>query len=490
MSLINVVNLTFAYDGSYENIFENVSFQMDTDWRLGFVGRNGRGKTTFLNLLMDKYDYSGSISANVKFEYFPYDVSDRNDFTIDVFRALAPDTEDWRIMRELSLMNVDEGVLYRQFGTLSYGEQTKVLLTAMFLKENRFLLIDEPTNHLDMEGRRVLAEYLKKKKGFILVSHDRWVLDECVDHILAINRNSIEVQKGNFSTWQRGRELQDSFERAKNEKIKKETARLADASGRNSGWSDAVERTKKGSRGDKGYIGHKAAKMMKRAKTIQHRQEKLIESKQQLLKNIEMTGELTVSPLDFHADKLLEIKDVSIEYGGREIFSPVSFSVTKSDRIMLYGENGSGKSSILRLICGEKMEYSGQIIKNGQLVISYVPQYTEGLTGGLEDYAGKEHIDLTKFLTILRKLGFSREQFEKPMDQFSAGQRKKVLISASLCKSAHLYIWDEPLNYIDVLSRMQIEKLLVEYRPAMIFVEHDRRFCENVATHGIEIIKK
>ena len=157
---------------------------------------------------------------------------------------------------------------------------------------------------------------------------------------------------------------------------------------------------------------------------------------------------------------------------------------------MLYGENGSGKSSILRLICGEKMEYSGQIIKNGQLVISYVPQYTEGLTGGLEDYAGKEHIDLTKFLTILRKLGFSREQFEKPMDQFSAGQRKKVLISASLCKSAHLYIWDEPLNYIDVLSRMQIEKLLVEYRPAMIFVEHDRRFCENVATHGIEIIKK
>ena len=170
MSLINVVNLTFAYDGSYENIFENVSFQMDTDWRLGFVGRNGRGKTTFLNLLMDKYDYSGSISANVKFEYFPYDISDRNDFTIDVFHALAPDTEDWRIMRELSLMNVDEGVLYRQFGTLSYGEQTKVLLTAMFLKENRFLLIDEPTNHLDMEGRRVLAEYLKKKKGFILVS--------------------------------------------------------------------------------------------------------------------------------------------------------------------------------------------------------------------------------------------------------------------------------------------------------------------------------
>ena len=195
MSLINIVNLTFSYEGSFNNIFENVSFQIDTNWRLGFTGRNGRGKTTFLKLLLGKYEYSGIISSNISFEYFPYEVSDSASYAIDVIHEISPSAQDWEIMRELSLLNVSDDVLYRQFITLSKGEQTKALLAALFLKENSFLLIDEPTNHLDAAGRTILSDYLKRKHGFILVSHDRVFLDNCIDHILAINKTNIEIQK-------------------------------------------------------------------------------------------------------------------------------------------------------------------------------------------------------------------------------------------------------------------------------------------------------
>jgi len=187
MSLIDVANLTFAYDGSYDNIFENVSFQIDTDWKLGFTGRNGRGKTTFFHLLLGKYEYSGSISASVSFEYFPYEVVDKENTTINVVDSICLNYFHWELMRELNLLDVSEDVLHRPFYTLSNGEQTKVLLVALFLKENSFLLIDEPTNHLDMKARKLVSNYLKSKQGYILVSHDRAFLDNCIDHILSIN---------------------------------------------------------------------------------------------------------------------------------------------------------------------------------------------------------------------------------------------------------------------------------------------------------------
>ncbi|MBU5439524.1 Lsa family ABC-F type ribosomal protection protein [Tissierella sp. MSJ-40] len=492
MSLINITNLTFFYEGSYDTIFENVSFQIDTDWKLGFTGRNGRGKTTFLNLLLGKYEYKGNISANVTFEYFPYEVQEQEFFTIDIIREISPNSMDWEIMKELSLLDVDDDVLYRQFYTLSKGEQTKALLAAMFLKENSFLLIDEPTNHLDTEARKKLSNYLRKKKGFILVSHDRSFLDNCIDHVLAINKTNIEIQKGNFSSWWRNKELQDRFELAENEKLKRDINRLSGSAKRTSAWSDRVESSKygttnSGSKLDKGYVGHKAAKMMKRAKNIESRQQDMIEEKSKLLKNIESNERLKIAPLTFHDNMIVKLTDVSIYYDDRIVCEGVNFTVEQGERIAIQGKNGSGKSSILKLICGEDIPHDGIVRKNSQLIISYVSQDTSDLYGSLSEYAYKHCIEESLFKSILRKLDFSREQFEKNMEDFSGGQKKKVLIAKSLCEQAHLYIWDEPLNFIDVISRMQIEKLLLEYQPTILFVEHDYAFCENVATKIIKL---
>ena len=351
MSMIQVSDLTFAYDGSYDPIFEHVSFRIDSDWKLGFTGRNGRGKTTFLKLLMGQYAYSGTISSGLIFEYFPYSVNHR-DNTIDIITEKAPDAQIWEIERELSLLKVDPEVLDRPFYTLSNGERTKVLLAALFLKENAFLLIDEPTNHLDAEGRRLLARYLKRHSGFILVSHDRAFLDACIDHILVINKKNIDIYKGNFSTWQREKQMQDDREFAENEKHKKEIHRLKDAAARTANWSDKAEQAKIGTRNsglrpDRGYIGHKASKMMQRSKNIERRREEHIEQKAALLHNIDTAEDLKLSPLPFFTDRLLEVRNLSAAYDRDTVFEDLSFEIRSGDRIALRGGNGSGKSTLL-----------------------------------------------------------------------------------------------------------------------------------------------
>ncbi|WP_278539403.1 ribosomal protection-like ABC-F family protein [Fusobacterium varium] len=495
MSLINISNLTFAYDGSADNIFENVSFQIDTDWKLGFTGRNGRGKTTFLNLLLGKYEYKGSISGGVIFEYFPFEIKDKTLKTIEIIDSLNYDYQMWELEREMSLLDISEDVLYREFNTLSNGEQTKILLAVLFLKENRFLLIDEPTNHLDIEGREIVAEYLKSKKGFILVSHDRRFLDNCIDHILSINKANIEIQKGNFSSWQVNKEMQDNSEIAKNYKLKKDIKRLEQAAKRTSEWSDKKEEKKSkksyGGRApamiDKGFVGAKAAKMMKRSKNLEARQNSALEEKTKLLKNIELSESLKIKPEEYHSNRMVTLDKVSIFYGEKEVCKDVSFTIEKGDRIALRGKNGSGKSTILKLILGEDLKYTGNIYRGSRMKISYVSQETSFLKGKLSDFAKNSGIDESLFRAILRKMDFSREQFDKDLSSYSGGQKKKVLIAKSLCERAHLYVWDEPLNFIDVLSRIQIEELILEFQPTIIFVEHDMVFSETIANKIIKL---
>lgn len=486
MSMIKIENLTFSYPTSYDNIFEDVNFQIDTDWKLGFVGRNGRGKTTLLNLLLGKYEYSGKIYSSVQFDYFPYPVADKKKFTNEIFFEIAPGAEEWELVRELSYLDVNADVLYRPFETLSSGEQTKVLLAALFCNEGHFLLIDEPTNHLDTKAREMAAAYLKKKKGFILVSHDRRFLDGCVDHILSLNRANIEVQSGNFSSWMANFERQQEFELAQNERLQKDISRLQQSAKRSAVWSDRVEASKIGA-ADKGYVGHKAAKMMKRSKTIEARQQQAIEQKSGLLKNIETTDNLKLTPLMYHADTLVSFSDVSVCYDGNTVCEPVSFTVQRGERVVLEGRNGSGKSSLLKLLIGEPIAHTGTLRSGAGLVISYVPQDTSHLKGRLSDFAEENHMDESLFKAILRKLDFERIQFEKDIRDFSGGQKKKVLIAKSLCEPAHLYIWDEPLNFIDVYSRMQIEQLIKEFSPTMIFVEHDSAFRDSVSTKTVQL---
>ncbi len=490
MSLIRIEKLTFAYPGSLDNVFENADIQIDTDWKLGFVGRNGRGKTTLMRLLMGEFknEYEGRITGSVIFDYFPYKVKDTEMMTRYALGEICPDAQDWEIAKELSYLDVDTDVLWRSFKTLSEGEKTKVLLAALFLNPGHFLLIDEPTNHLDLHGREVVASYLNRKKGFILVSHDRHFLDNCVDHILSINKANIGVQKGDFSTWLKEFEERQQAEIEENIRLGKDIRKLRESARQKEDWSNKIEKTKIGGF-DKGYIGHMSAKMMKRSVILRDRREKAIEEKSKLLKNAEFEQELKIHSVPYHTKRMAELIRVSVRYDEKEINAPVSFTIEQGDRIFLDGVNGAGKSSLLKLLLGKPVDYSGQLIRGSNLKISYVTQDTSFIAGKLTDYARIRGIDETLFLTILQKMGFMRTQFEKDMSEFSAGQKKKVLLAASLSEKANLYVWDEPLNYIDIYTRRQLEKLITEYQPAMIMVEHDKAFRDAVATDVITVKK-
>ncbi len=492
MSMIRVTDLTFAYPGSYDLIFEHASFQFDTDWKLGFTGRNGRGKTTFLRLLAGELSHGGAIIGGVPCGYFPPPVTDEDRLTLEVMEAACPAAEEWELLREAGLLEVDGEALYRPFSTLSNGERTKVLLAALFCGEDRYLLIDEPTNHLDARARKVTAEYLRKKRGFLLVSHDRDLLDGCVDHMMALNKTGVEVVNGTFSSWWENKARKDAFEQAKNDHLQKELRRLRQAAERTAVWSEQVEATKIGSRNsglrpDRGYIGHKSAKMMRRAKSLDQRRQKAVEEKKSLLLDLERADVLKLHPLTARG-RLLDLKDVILSYGARTVCGPLTFAVEPGERVALDGSNGCGKSTLLKFLCGkEGMSHAGGLTCLSGLTVSVVPQDTSFLKGSLRDFARESQVDETLLLAILRKLDLSRVQFEKDLADWSAGQRKKALLARSLCQSAHLYVWDEPLNYMDVWSRMQVEALLLTYRPTMLFVEHDGAFRRNVATRVVQM---
>lgn len=486
MSLIQVKNLSFVYDGSYDYVFEDVSFAFDTLFKTALVGRNARGKTTFLKLLMDEYEYQGEIIKSENCEYFPYMVEDESLLTLDICNSIDENIEQWRLERELHLLKVDsEDVLYRPFQTLSKGEQTKILLAVLFLKNNAFLLIDEPTNHLDQQARVCVAEYLKAQQGFLLVSHDRTFIDMCCDHIIAINQSSIDVVKGNFSSWYYEKQKRDEREIQQNMKLKKDIRKMEISSYQSAKWSDKVEKSKRGA-ADKGRVGHMAAKMMKRSKNIENRKNKAIEAKKDLLKDIEEYDDLKMFPLEHFQTTLISLQYFSLYYDHKVLFKDLNLSIQNHDRILLKGANGCGKSSLISFIMFENIKYHGEYRKASQLKISYVPQDCSDLEGTLEDIVDLYQVDVTLVKTILRKLGFSRIQFEKKLEQLSEGQKKKIMLAISLSSAAHLYIWDEPLNYIDIFSRIQIEKLIIEYQPTLLFVEHDVSFQEKTVTKVID----
>ncbi len=507
MSQISVNNLTFCYEGSFDNIFENVSFSIDTDWKLGFIGRNGKGKTTFLNLLLGKYSYQGSITNTTALDYFPYQLTEKQMqmAASEFIEEIKTECEEWRVICELTQLEAEAELLYRPFITLSPGERTKIMLAVLFSGENDFLLIDEPTNHLDMKARENVKTYLASKKGFILVSHDRDLLDACIDHVLVLNRETIEVQNGNFSTWWENKQRRDLFEKIENEKHLREIKKLKQAASRTAEWADKNERTKIGfdpikehdrSKDTRAHIGAKTKKMQSRVMQIEKRIGREIEEKEGLLADLEQPVDLKLVKLEHHKSTLVNIRDYGLKYTGAEknVFTKLTISVNKGERIALHGENGCGKSTLIKMIL-QKAGY-GDIVMNvteegiyetaSGLVISYINQDTSGLKGGLPEFCSKNNLDKSLFYSILRQLDFDRVQFFKNMEDYSEGQKKKVLIAASLLTPAHLYIWDEPLNYIDIFSRMQIEKLLLEYQPTMLFVEHDVRFREKIATKTIE----
>ena len=464
MAQILVHDLNFTYEGSFDPVFEHVSFSVDTQWKLGFIGRNGKGKTTFLNLLRGKLDAGGSITGNAFCDYFPYEMPEDLSQTVsDCMEIWKPSVELWRVLIEMDALRVPSEFLYRPMQVLSFGERTKLMLAVLFAGENDFLLIDEPTNHLDSATRSIVKEYLKSKTGFILVSHDRDLLDAVIDHVLVLNRKNIEVQMGNFSSWWANKEKKDAYARAENEKHQKEISKLKAASDRASRWAEKNESTKIGYdpikehdrfMDTRAYIGAKTKKMQSRVKAFQGRIQREIEEQEGLMEDVEYSWKLKLPVLEHPKKRLISASDFTLSYGDNPpVFQPVTFDLMQGECVFLHGENGCGKSSLIKAVLSHiaATQFSGNrqnaltnaedaglaafrkaAVEHGKLetasnlIVSYIHQDTSGLKGDLRTYAAAHGLDITYFFALLNQLDFERVQFEKNMEEYSEGQKKKV----------------------------------------------------------------
>ena len=184
---------------------------------------------------------------------------------------------------------------------------------------------------------------------------------------------------------------------------------------------------------------------------------------------------------------MIVFSSLQVRRGVRVLLDNATATINPGQKVGLVGKNGCGKSSILRLLTGELIPFQGNYTIASGLKISYVPQDTSFLKGTIPDFAEKANINEALFKTVLAHFGMPCSQFEQHMEVFSEGQKKKVLLASSLCQEAHLFLWDEPLNFIDIFSRMQLEELLLKYKPTLLFIEHDHTFTQNIATKIIPL---
>ncbi|QLL77207.1 ATP-binding cassette domain-containing protein [Ligilactobacillus saerimneri] len=498
MTNIKLKNMTFAYPGQ-DNLFSDVTMTLDASWHLGLLGRNGRGKTTFLQIIQGHLPVQGQVQTDLLLEYFPYTIADPEQLTLYALQAVT-DFEEWQLRRELNLMDCNPEIIWQPFATLSGGEQTKVLLAACFCHTKRFILLDEPTNHLDMATRHQIAAYLRRKKqGYIITSHDRAFLDEVVNHVLVIEAQNITLMQGNYSTYRQQKDRRDQFNQEKNDRIKQNIQRLRETARQKGQWASQAEGKKKkqayDGRGDldKGFLGAKAARIMKRATTMQRRITNEIEAQSGLLANIETVVPLTLNYQEPRAEQVLQARDLTVMTAeNNALFKPVTFTLNRGHQLALVGANGSGKTRLVHQIVTALAV--GRPTANlqfvSQLRYSYFQQLTQLPDQDLTTFAAAQGVARDTFFNLLRKLGFSREALTQKLQTLSAGQQRKVALALSLAQPANIYFWDEPFNYLDTYNQDQLVDLIKTVRPTMLLVEHDQRLLEQLQVPTIEIEKE
>lgn len=503
MAQISFMNIDFSYEGNQETVFKNFSVSFDSNWRLGLVARNGRGKTTFLKLIVEQLQPNqGSIHQphSIVPVMFPPAVDYFSEETAkDIIEKSMPGLEEWRFMRELSLLDVESELLSRPFFTLSPGEQSKILMAALFANEHAYVLLDEPGNHLDVDGKKTLSRYLSGKRSFLLVSHERALLDTVTDHTLAFLKSGPEIVAGPYHIWAEHRKNMESFERAENKRLSKEISKLTESAHQSERWADKAHRdsTKDDGSGVKMGLKEKkrakSAKLERRAKQTIHQKEQAVEQRTKLLHDVEENESLKMLPIEYHSETLISALNLSLKYPTKTLLERTSFNICRGDRVCLTGNNGAGKSTLLKLIARiaapEELQIDGSLYMPKGIKVSVLPQICKLPNMSLMNYLQVQNANITRILMLLRKMGFAREVFSCNASELSAGQKRKLMIAISICEEAHLYLWDEPLNYLDIQTREQIEEVLLEAGPTIIFIEHDEYFCKKIATKYISLPK-
>ena len=493
-----------------KNILDGLSFSVNSGERVGILGRNGCGKTTLFRILVGEigYDEGAVMIAPSKrlglISQIPVYPSDWT--TEDVLRdahkrlyalsakidALAAQmehddspallgeydrlSEDFRrlggysmgtdINRVANGLDIPAAMRAQLFSSLSGGEKTRVNLARLILEDTDILLLDEPTNHLDLHATEWLEDYLLHFKGTVLViSHDRWFLDKVVQRSIEINEGRAELYSGNYSFYVEERQRRFEEKLKKYERDQAKIEQLTRAAEQMHLWA---------------FMG--ADKLHKRAFSMEKRIEKLSQSErpaEQKKLNVKFRQR------EFEGDEVLVAEDVSKSFGERTLFSAIDLLVRGGERVALIGDNGTGKSTLVKLIMGEETPDTGYLYRGPAVRTAYLPQivsFSDESRSALDTMLYDCRCQPQEARDRLAAFGFRGESVFTPVGTLSGGEKSRLRLCMLMGADINFLIIDEPTNHLDIASREWMEDALSDYEQTLLFVSHDRYFIEKFAT--------
>ncbi|MGX6443351.1 ribosomal protection-like ABC-F family protein [Neobacillus sp. K501] len=478
-------------------IIDNISFEIKKGDRIGLVGYNGTGKTTLANLLLGKLlpdkgtiGKANNLVIGALSQSIDYEVSDFQ-------QSLTGVRELFQHASELGLTKVYEWEDSR-LSHLSGGEKLKLALSMIWASKPGFLILDEPTNHLDFNGIKWLISELEQFQGPVLIiSHDRHFLDKTVNRIFEIENGKMHFFNGNYSDYQKEKQHrvqshlhQYNVQQRKKEEIEMQMTQLKS-------WSDKAHRT---SMKEEGFKEYHRVKAKSRDKQVKSKMKRLT---QELEKN-KIEKPIEDAKIRFQFDshgkrgkRIIEAKSLGIEFGDRILFHDSHFYINQGDRVGLIGENGCGKTTLIKMILGDEANFNGELWKSDSIKVAYLSQDVADLPkdkNAIEALGFTDRENILRARTYLANLGLKEEHITKPIHTLSLGERTRVKLVDMLMKEYDVLILDEPTNHLDLPSRGQLETTLNEFTGTIITVSHDYYFlnklCNKLLVFEDEKIKR
>ena len=513
---IQVNNLVKSFEVG-KNVLDGLTFQVDQGERVGLLGRNGAGKTTLFKILTGELDYDeGSVVIGQgrrvglisQIPVYPagYTVED---VLRSAFSRLESLAEEMRALEARMAAGESDPAILKRYGTLSErfeafggydtdvavnkianglsipdtqrqqlfdslsgGEKTRVNLGRLILEDTDILLLDEPTNHLDLHATEWLEEYIRGFRGTVVtISHDRYFLDRTVTRVIEIQDGKAEFYSGNYSFYavEKERRYQERMKQYEKEQAK--IQQLEKAAEQLRVWA---------------FMG--MDKTYRRAISMEKRIERM-RTTAKPTKARKMDARF--SSAEFHGDEVLGIRNVSKSYGDKKLFENISLKVEGGERIALIGDNGTGKSTLIKMIVGELYPDEGRIKTGPQVKEAYLPQIVHfdhpdwNLVENM--MAAKRGLSAQSARNRLAAYDFRGEDVLKPVSVLSGGEQSRLRLCMLMDDEINFLILDEPTNHLDIDSREWIEEAVEAYDGTLLFVSHDRYFINRFATRIWEL---
>ena len=529
MQYIKANNLRFCYETMVENLLDDISFEIHNTGRIGLIGKNGCGKTTILKLLMGKLKpTSGNIyfRNDLIFGFLPQEINLPENVSVSdylwkvnpqLFRLKKKidnlkkysDEEIVNILSEfeknrgyrfenrfeklLSQFELEKEMLSRSLNSLSGGEKTKIAFCRIMLKEPDLVFMDEPTNHLDIKTLLWLENYLQKiTVPFLIISHDRRFLDNCVNEIWELENKKLRIFSGNYSFYKNEKDTEFNRKLHRYEVQKRKIKQLKKTLTQRRSWAlnHQAQTGKEGFAPVYEMITNPAKSAMKRAKNIETRIQKEIEKEESEKPFIEKKRKILIQESDLKSRYVLKVENLTKSFGSKNVFQNLSFSVHNHSRLAINGANGSGKSTLLKILVGEIADFKGKFSWNPQVKIGYYSQEFENLNeeNSIIDEVIQGNYEIqSQARTILGSLNIRKDKVYQRITSLSIGERSKVALAKIIVSDANVLILDEPTNHLEISARVALEDALLGFSGTIIFVSHDRYLKEKLAKTYLDL---